>query len=45
MLYWYLLSPIHELMFRGMLRRIAAAAARQEQDSSRRLAVRAEIKQ
>jgi uncharacterized protein YbjT (DUF2867 family) len=25
-LYWYLLSPIHELMFRGMLRRIAAAA-------------------
>jgi uncharacterized protein YbjT (DUF2867 family) len=26
LLYWYLLSPIHELMFRGMLRRIAAAA-------------------
>jgi len=25
-LYWYLLSPIHELLFRGMLRRIAAAA-------------------
>jgi uncharacterized protein YbjT (DUF2867 family) len=25
-LYWYLLSPIHELMFRGMLRRIAAAS-------------------
>jgi len=25
-LYWYLLSPIHELMFRGMLRHIAAAA-------------------
>ena len=25
-LYWYLLYPIHELMFRGMLRRIAAAA-------------------
>jgi hypothetical protein len=24
-LYWYLLAPIHELMFRGMLRRIAAA--------------------
>lgn len=23
-LYWYLLSPVHELMFRGMLRRIAA---------------------
>ncbi len=28
-LYWYLLSPIHELIFRGMLRRIAAAAALQ----------------
>jgi uncharacterized protein YbjT (DUF2867 family) len=27
-LYWYLLAPIHELMFRGMLRRIAAAAVR-----------------
>jgi len=27
-LYWYLLSPIHVLMFRGMLRRIAAAALR-----------------
>ena len=26
MLYWYLLSPVHELMFRRMLRRIAAAA-------------------
>jgi len=25
LLYWYLLSPIHALMFRGMLRRIAAA--------------------
>ena len=25
-LYWYLLSPVHELLFRGMLRRIAAAA-------------------
>lgn len=25
-LYWYLLWPIHEVMFRGMLRRIAAAA-------------------
>jgi hypothetical protein len=25
LLYWYLLMPIHELMFRGMLRRIAAA--------------------
>lgn len=29
-LYWYLLIPIHELMFRGMLRRIAAAALRPE---------------
>ena len=28
LLYWYLLWPIHELMFRGMLRRIAAAAVR-----------------
>ncbi len=28
LLYWYLLSPIHELMFRGMLRRIAAASVR-----------------
>jgi uncharacterized protein YbjT (DUF2867 family) len=27
-LYWYLLAPVHELMFRGMLRRIAAAAVR-----------------
>jgi len=26
LLYWYLLWPIHELMFRGMLRRIRAAA-------------------
>ena len=25
-LYWYLLTPIHEVMFRGMLRRIAGAA-------------------
>jgi uncharacterized protein YbjT (DUF2867 family) len=29
-LYWYLLSPVHELMFRGMLRRIAAAALHPE---------------
>ena len=29
-LYWYLLTPIHEVMFRGMLRRIAAAAVRAE---------------
>lgn len=26
LLYWYLLWPIHEVMFRGMLRRIASAA-------------------
>ena len=26
LLYWYILWPIHEVMFRGMLRRIAAAA-------------------
>jgi hypothetical protein len=26
LLYWYLLWPIHEVMFRGMLRRIVAAA-------------------
>jgi uncharacterized protein YbjT (DUF2867 family) len=26
LLYWYLLWPVHELMFRGMLRRIAAVA-------------------
>ena len=30
MLYWHLLRPIHEMMFRGMLRRIAAAALRPE---------------
>ena len=29
-LYWYLLRPIHEVMFRGMLRGIAAAALRPE---------------
>jgi uncharacterized protein YbjT (DUF2867 family) len=29
-LYWYLLTPIHEIMFRGMLRRIAAAALHPE---------------
>jgi uncharacterized protein YbjT (DUF2867 family) len=28
--YWYLLTPIHEVMFRGMLRRIAAAALHAE---------------
>lgn len=30
MLYWHLLRPIHEMMFRGKLRRIAAAALRPE---------------
>jgi uncharacterized protein YbjT (DUF2867 family) len=30
LLYWYLLWPIHEAMFQGMLRRIAAAALRPE---------------
>lgn len=33
LLYWYLLSPIHALMFRGLLRRIAAAAIRPERPS------------
>jgi hypothetical protein len=28
--YWYLLTPIHEVMFRGMLRRIAAEARHPE---------------
>jgi uncharacterized protein YbjT (DUF2867 family) len=32
-LYWYLLSPIHEVMFRGMLRRIAAAALHPEKQT------------
>ena len=30
LLYWYLLYPIHEMMFRGMLRRIGAAALQPE---------------
>ncbi len=30
LLYWYLLWPIHEVMFRGMLRRVAAAGTRRE---------------
>ena len=30
MLYWYLLSPVHEIVFRGMLRRIASAALHPE---------------
>ncbi len=29
-LYWYLLYPVHEVMFRGMLRKIAAAGLRPE---------------
>jgi uncharacterized protein YbjT (DUF2867 family) len=32
-LYWYLLSPIHVVMFRGMLRRIAAAALHPEKQT------------
>jgi len=31
-LYWYLLAPIHEVMFHRMLRRIAAAACHPQQD-------------
>jgi len=30
LLYWYLLCPVHEIMFRGMLRRIAAAGLQPE---------------
>jgi uncharacterized protein YbjT (DUF2867 family) len=30
LIYWYLLWPVHEVMFRTMLRRIAAAALRQK---------------
>jgi uncharacterized protein YbjT (DUF2867 family) len=30
-LYWYLLTPMHEVMFRGMLRRIAVAALQPEE--------------
>jgi hypothetical protein len=33
-LYWYSLSPIHEMMFRGMLRRIAAAALHPERPAA-----------
>ena len=33
-LYWYLLTPVHELMFRGMLRRIAAARLASQQRAS-----------
>ena len=34
-LYWYLLSPIHALMFRGMLGRIAATALQPEGGAAR----------
>ena len=33
LLYWYLLWPVHELMFRGMLRRIAGAALHPERQA------------
>jgi hypothetical protein len=33
LLYWYLLWPVHEVMFRGMLRRIAAAGSRPATDA------------
>jgi hypothetical protein len=29
LLYWYCLWPVHEVMFRGMMRSIASAAVRQ----------------
>jgi uncharacterized protein YbjT (DUF2867 family) len=32
LLYWYILWPIHELMFRGMMRRLAAAAMRSNRE-------------
>ncbi|MEO8052766.1 MAG: SDR family oxidoreductase [Acidobacteriota bacterium] len=41
LLYWYLLWPIHEVMFRGMLRRIAAAALLREQQVRRCAAIAA----
>ena len=34
LLYWYLLWPIHEVMFRGMLRRIASAALNAAPDTA-----------
>lgn len=43
-LYWYLLIPIHELMFRGMLRAIAAAALRPDSTSGTALAEAAQAK-
>lgn len=44
MLYWYLLSPIHGLMFRGMLRCIAAAASLPESEIAGALIPRKELK-
>lgn len=38
LLYWHLLRPVHEIIFRGMLRRIAAAAVRpRDRSDPRRL--------
>jgi len=37
LLYWYLLWPIHELMFRGMIRQIATAALRMERPAGNRV--------
>ena len=39
LLYWYLLCPVHEVMFRGMLRRIAAAALQAESPADAEQAV------
>jgi len=37
LLYWYLLSPVHELMFRGMLRRIARSVLAADAELKRRV--------
>jgi hypothetical protein len=37
LLYWYFLWPVHELMFRGMLRRIAAVAVQPKRNLAARL--------
>ena len=39
LLYWYLLWPVHEVVFRGMLRRIAAAALQAESPADAEQAV------
>jgi hypothetical protein len=39
LLYWYLLWPVHEVVFRGMLRRIAAAALQPESPAGAEQAV------